>query len=93
MTYIQDLQSYIDSIPYGAVSLRVERVNRKTVKIVTTGENTLKYINNEEAKKDLDDIVNNLIQTGYSGNAHVKLEMKDGKINLMGIFDTKETKY
>lgn len=89
----KDLISYIDSIPYGSVVVRVERVNRKTTKITTTGEETLKYVDNDEAKNDLLGMIDNLIEIGYTGEAHVKLEMKDGKITLMGIFNKKETQY
>lgn len=93
MNYLQDLESYIESIPFGGVNLRIERVNRKTVKIITTGEETIRYVDNTEAVKDLGDMINKLIATGYTGEAHVKLTMKDGQITLIGIYDTKETQY
>lgn len=93
MNYMEDLKQYIESIPYGEVNIRIERVNRKTSKIITNGEETLKYHDNNEAVKDLGQMINNLIKTGYSGQAHVRLMLKDGQITLVGIYDNKETKY
>ena len=93
MNYLDDLHKYIETVPYGGINFRVERVNRKTVRIITTAEETLKYVDNKEAIKDLGSMLNQLIDTGYTGEVQVKLELKDGLITLMGIFDKKETKY
>lgn len=93
MNYLDDLHKYIETVPYGGINFRVERVNRKTVRIITTAEETLKYVDNKEAIKDLGSMLNQLIDTSYTGEVQVKLELKDGLITLMGIFDKKETKY
>lgn len=93
MSYLKDIEELIESIPYGGISFSVDRVNRKTVKITTSGEETLRYVNNEEAVKDLIMMIKNLISAGYTGEAHVKLEMKQGNIVIMGIFNKKETQY
>jgi hypothetical protein len=89
----KDIIRYIDSIPFGEVSLKVVRVNRKTTVVITTGEETLKYEDNDEALKDIDNMLKSLVEVGYTGDAHVKLSMKDGKIKLVSIFNKKETKY
>lgn len=91
--YIKDIYSYIETVPFGEVTLRIRRTNRKTTEISTTSEETLRYINNEEAKTDLDNMVQRLIDASFSGEAHIKLEMKDGNIRLIGIFDRKDQKY
>ena len=89
----KDLLGDVNDIPYGTAILRIDRVNGNTVKITTTGEETLRYINNQEAVDDLVGMVRNLIDISYTGEANVKLSMKDGQINLVGIINKKETKY
>jgi len=98
MSYITDLQQYIESIPYGGIDVRVERANRKTVNIITTGEETMRYDplkdgSTLEAAKDINDLIKRLVMTGHTGEAQIKLTMRDGKITLLSIFDKKETKY
>lgn len=90
---IRDLHSFIASVPFGVIHFQVNRVNRKTTEISVEAEETLKYVNNDEAKLDLDNFIKSLIDSRYSGEAHVKLEMKDGNIRLIGIFNKKTTKY
>lgn len=89
----QDLIKYINDFAYGTAIVRVDRINGKTIKITTTGEETLKYVDNTEARRDLDSMVLNLIDIGYTGEATVKLTMKDGQIDLISVFNKKETKY
>lgn len=76
MNYLDDLHKYIETVPYGGINFRVERVNRKTVRIITTAEETLKYVDNKEAIKDLGSMLNQLIDTSYTGEVQVKLELK-----------------
>ena len=89
----KDLINYIESIPYGTVYLQVLRENRKIKAITTTAEETLRYVNNDEARNDLDNMLKSLIESGYTGEANVKLSMNDGQIKLLSVFNKKETKY
>ena len=89
---INDIHSYIESVPYGEISLKISRINRKTVVIESVSEETLKYVSNDEALKDLDSLIKSLIDSRYTGEANVKLEMTDGSIRLIGIFNKKTTK-
>ena len=89
----KDIQSYIDSVPYGAVTFTVVRVNRHTTEVITHGSETLKYTDTEAALADVTNILSNLAKTGYSGNAHIECTYKDGDINLVTIHDSKQTKY
>jgi hypothetical protein len=91
--YIKDLYQLIESIPYGDVQLTIKRVDRKTAQITTVSNETLRYVNNQEAIGDLNDMLNRLVDAGFSGEAHIKLEMKNGNIQIIGIFDQKDTKY
>ena len=90
---VRDLHSYIESIPFGEVEFKITRINRNTTQISTIAQETLKYVSNEEAKKDLNQLVDKLCDPSFSGEAHIKLQVKDGQINLMGIFNKKEKKY
>jgi len=90
---IKDLQSYIDSVPFGTVKFEVKRVDRKTVLIETEGEETLRYVDNNEAIKDLSKLIMDLINTSFTGDAKLKLQMKDGQIQIVSVYSTKETKY
>ena len=91
--YLTDIQSYVESIPYGDVSLNITRVNHNTVKITTYGKETMRYFNSQEAVDDLWKIIKNLIDTKYSGKAVIELEYKNGQISILGIHDTKEITY
>jgi len=91
--YIKDVYQLIESVPYGEVTISLRRVDRRTVQLSTVSEETLRYVNNEEAIADLNDMVSKLIEASFSGEAHIKLEMKDGNIQIIGIFDKKDTKY
>jgi len=91
--YIKDVYQLIESVPYGEVTISLRRVDRKTVQLSTVSEETLRYVSNEEAIADLNDMVAKLTEASFSGEAHIKLEMKDGNIQIIGIFDKKDTKY
>lgn len=89
----RDLSKYIDSVPYGEIDVKIRRIDRKTTEITTVAEETLRYVNNEEALHDLDRLMSNLIESKFTGSAHVKLQMKDGQIQIIGVFNTKKTNY
>jgi hypothetical protein len=38
-------------------------------------------------------MVTKLMEASFSGEAHVKLDMKDGNIRIIGIYDRKDQKY
>lgn len=91
--YIKDVYQLVESVPYGEITVSIRRVDRKTVQLSTISEETLRYVNNEEAVADLNDMIGRLIGASFSGEAHIKLEMKDGNIQIIGIYDKKDTKY
>jgi len=92
--YIKDIQSYIESRPYGSVSIpEIVVVNRKVTQITTEGQETLRYTDTEAALADIQAILSNLKDVGYSGNAHIECTYKDGQINLLTIHDKKQTRY
>ena len=88
-----DIQSYIDAIPYGSITLHVYKVNRKVIAIETEGAETLRYTDSDAAIHDVKAILENLKETGYSGQAHIELAYKDGQISIVSIHDTKKTQY
>lgn len=91
--YIKDLHAYIESIPYGQLQVKIERVNRKTVKIETAGKETLRYTDTKAALNDALNILQGLVDTKYTGNAHIEARYIDGEINLLVVHDEKQTKY
>lgn len=91
--YIKDIYQLVESVPYGDINIVIHRIDRKTAQLSTISEETLRYVNNEEAIKDLSQMITKLIEASFSGEAHIKLDMKDGQIRLIGIFDKKDTKY
>jgi len=93
MSWISDIQSYADKIPYGKINLEIEKVDRKTVKIVSYGKETLRYTSNDEAIEDLTNIIRRLADNGYEGKSVFELEYKQGKIRIVGIYDQKVTRY
>jgi hypothetical protein len=90
---IRDLHAYIESVPFGTVDMQVKRVDRRTVQISTTSEETLRYVDNEEALRDLQSFLSQLTETDYTGEAQLKLTLKNGQISLISIFNTKNTTY
>lgn len=90
---IKDIQSYLDSIPYGDVHLDVKRVGRKTVEITTSGTQTLRINNTQEAKDRINYLLDNLTDTSYSGILDVQFTYSNGTLKLMGVKDKKITKY
>jgi len=88
-----DIQGYIDAIPYGQINLIVHKVNRKVVAVETLGQETLRYTDTDAALHDVHAILENLKNTGYSGQAHIELQYKDGQISIISIHDTKKTQY
>lgn len=92
-TYIQDLYQLIEAVPYGTIDIQIKRIDRKTAQLTTQSEETLRYVDNQEAMKDLIGMINQLVGASFSGQAHIKLDMKDGNIKIIGIFDQKDTKY
>lgn len=92
--YIKDIQSYIESRPYGTVTIpEITIVNRKVTQITTEGQETLRYTDTESAIADITSILQNLAKSGYSGNAHIECTYKDGAISLLTIHDKKQTRY
>lgn len=91
--YIKDVYQIVESVPYGEVTVTIKRVDRKSVQLSTISQETLRYVNNEEAVADLTDMIGRLVEASFTGEAHIKLEMKDGNIQIIGIFDKKDTKY
>lgn len=88
-----DLFQYLDAIPYGDVTVKVTRAERRTVQITTAAEETIKYRDNDAAVRDLNRLIARLIEEKFTGEAHVRLVVKDGNIDLLGVFDKKQTKY
>lgn len=92
--WVSDIQSYVESRPYGSVSIpEIVVVNRKVTQITTEGQETLRYTDTEAALADVSAILQNLVNIGYSGNAHIECTYKDGQISLLTIHDKKQTRY
>lgn len=91
--WAQELQSHVEAIPYGDIRLQIKRIDHKTVQVVTEAQETLRYVDNQEATKDLLRLIENLVESKFSGEVHLQLQMRDGNIQLLGIFDKKQTKY
>ncbi len=70
--YIKDVYQLVESVPYGEITVSIRRVDRKTVQLSTISEETLRYVNNEEAVADLNDMIGRLIGASFSGEAHIK---------------------
>jgi Na+-translocating ferredoxin:NAD+ oxidoreductase RnfG subunit len=91
--WVSDIESYIDGIPYGDVSVSVKRVNRKTVQVTAVGNETLRYTDNNEAVRDVIGLLANLLDEGYQGRVQFTVDIRPGQINQVAIKNIKETKY
>lgn len=91
--WLLDISSYTDAIPYGNVSIQVERVNRRTTQVTTVGQETLRYTDNEECLKDLLTFIRTLLDDNHTGDVQFGLDMKQGQITLLTIKNTKKVQY
>jgi hypothetical protein len=91
--WLLDISSYTDAIPYGNVSIQVERVNRRTTQVTTVGEETLRYADNKECLKDLLTFITTLLDDNHTGDVQFGLDMKQGQITLLTIKNTKKVQY
>jgi hypothetical protein len=91
--WLGEIESYIDAIPYGEVSLSITRVNRHTVQVTTEGTETLRYTDNEDAAKDIARFLSSLIDDKHTGKVQFEVEFKDGQISILAIKNTRKTKY
>ena len=92
--WVKDIESYVDGIPYGEVSIpSIKRVNRKVVEIQTICTETLRYNSNEEALTDIVQFLRGLIEDQMRGDVEFKVNLKPGLINLIEIKNRKRTDY
>lgn len=93
MKYIEDIEQYVEAIPFGEATLKISRKARKTTHITTVAEETLKYYDNKPLKVDIESIIDSLEETKFTGDTILKLSFKDGKIHLLTIKSEKEVIY
>lgn len=92
--WLADLESYVDSIPYGKIEIpEIERVNRRVVSITTTASETLRYEDNAEAVKDILGFLTTLVDDGHNGRVKFEVEYKNGQIKLLAIQNSRKTHY
>jgi hypothetical protein len=91
--WLKDIRSYVDAIPYGQVQVEVERVDRRTVQVITVGFETLRYTDNAECLKDLLAFITSLMDDEHTGDVQFGLDMKQGNITLLTIKNTRRTNY
>lgn len=91
--WLKDIRSYLDSIPYGNVQLHIERVGSHTVEVRATGNETLRYTDNNECLKDLLGFITLLVDDGHTGDVQFGIDMKKGQITLLTIKNTRRTNY
>ena len=92
--WLLDLESYVDAIPYGNVSIpNIERVNRRVTTVTTVGTETLRYQDNNECVKDILAFLTSLVDDQFTGDVDFGVTMKDGNITLLTIRNTKKTNY
>ena len=89
----KDLLNQIKTVRYGNMKFEVERERGKTKRITIQSEETLRYVDNTEATRDILQMVAQLTGSGFTGEHHVKLSMKDGDIQLISIYNLEETTY
>jgi hypothetical protein len=93
-TWLRDLESYVDAIPYGSVSIpNIERVNRRVTSVTTVGVETLRYQDNAECAKDILSFLTSLLDDKFTGDIDFGVTIKDGNISLLTIRNTKKTNY
>jgi len=92
-TWLKDLTSYVEGVPYGSVSIIIDRHKRTTVGVTTQGTETLRYTDNNECVKDILGFITSLIDEKHSGSVDFSIDMKDGQITILAIKNTKTTHY
>jgi hypothetical protein len=92
--WLNDIESYVDSIPYGEVVLSVTRINRHTTNINTSGTETLRYDNdNKSCVGDIVSFLAGLMDEEYTGVVEFGVDMRSGMVQFLTIKNTKKTSY
>lgn len=91
--YLKEIQSTVDSVPYGSVDISTTKVSRKVTRVTTTTKETLRYTNTDAAIEDIIRILKGLSMSGHSGKATIECDYNEGQIVLVAIYDKKETNY
>lgn len=91
--WVKDLQSYVDSVPYGKLSVNLLRVANKTAEVETQGLETLRYEENSDATADILKFLKNLADISYNGEVVFKVQWKGGKMKEIGFYNSKLTRY
>ena len=92
-TWLADVESYTDAIPYGAVHIDLERVDRHTTQVTTVGLETLRYVDSNECVKDILAFITSLIDDNHTGDVQFSVDMKQGQLTLLTIKNTRRTQY
>jgi hypothetical protein len=91
--WLAELQSQVDALPYGTVTVTINRVNRHTNSVSYSAAETLRYTDNTLALGDIVGFLQQLVDDNHSGSVQFEVAFKEGQINLLAIKNTRETKY
>lgn len=91
--YLQDIQKYIDRVPYGDIQFTVKRRNNKVIEVVTNSVETTKHEDNSSSKAEIVALMDALEAANYTGNITFNISIKDGQTKQIGHYNTKQTDY
>lgn len=91
--WAQDLISYVDTMPYGKGNITFVRAGNRVVQLGTESIETFKYEKNEEAIIDIVKLLTQFEQEIYNGDVTFKVDFKNGRMETVGTYSTKQTNY
>lgn len=91
--WVTDLQSLVDSIPFGTITPQIERHRNTVTKVSVSSAESIKYDNNEQPVTDIGNLLSKLIEANYNGEVVFKTKMVDGVISGITYYNQRQTNY
>lgn len=91
--WLQDINGSISGTPFGDIDFHVKRHKNQTAIIETTSYTKLKYVENTAVFADIERLLNNLIDNGYTGKLQFEVIYEAGNITRLTIKNKQITNY
>lgn len=91
--WLDDVAADASNMPFGTVTFHVTRHRNMTTGIDAVTHSKLKYTANDRAFADIEQLMNNLIDNGFTGKLQFEQTFKNGQIDTISIKNTKTVNY
>jgi hypothetical protein len=93
-SWLHDIDTSARLLPFGTIQYKVKRHRNMTTSVDAITHSSLKYDgDNERAFADLSQLMNNLIDNGFTGKLQFEQTYKNGQVVTISIKNTKTVNY